>query len=130
MTLEALVKKFLIEERLSIKNILIYGGLGLSTSSGHVNDVVTDVALSGHLYTPERQDQVAESIGEMMFYLHVIATTTGKSMDMITREYVNMYLKKKNKEMGEHVSLLELMKHVKADSKTKKTGELKRDYLK
>lgn len=118
MTIEDLVEKFLKDEKLPLKNTLAYGGLGLSKSSGAINEIVTDIVFSGHVYSSERKQIVAEQLGEMMFYWHVIASTVDISIEEILDQYVSLYLVKNNQISSElNVSIVELMKHVKVDAK-------------
>jgi len=126
MKIENLVKKFLADEKFTLRNTMVYGGLGLSKTSGGLNDVVTDIAFNGHPYTEERKRQVAEQLGEMMFYWHVLALTCEISPDEIVQQYVNMYLVKNNQLSVElNASILELMKHVKTNVKVS-DDEIKR----
>ena len=131
MNIEQLVKKFLAEEQFTLRNALAYAGLGLFKTGGAISKVVTDIAFNAHSYNDERKKQVAEDLGEMMFYWHVLASTVDMAPDVIMQEFVNLYLVKNNVITDEmHISIKELMKHMKKASKLEEIERKKDEKLK
>ena len=118
MNIESLVKKFLQEEKFTLRNALAYAGLGLSKTGGHIGSVVTDIVFNGHQYNEERKKRVAEDLGEMMFYWHVLASSVDISPDEIIQQFISLYLIK-NQQMSQEMqaSIVDLLKHVKTDVK-------------
>ena len=112
--IEELVYKFLSEEEFTIRNALAYAGVGLSKTTGACNDIIAGVGFSNHPYNDERKKAVAEHLGEMLFYWHVLASTTDVSPSEIVAQYMHSYRTKNNIEHEEtKVSITELMRHVK-----------------
>jgi len=124
ITIENLVKKFLEEEKLTLRNALAYAGLGLSKTGGKINGIVTDIAFNGHAYNEERKDQVADLLGEMYFDWLILAGSCGYTPDEIYQRYVHIYLNKEKQAEAEELledlekteaqaSALAMVKHIK-----------------
>ena len=126
MDMKGLVDKFVKDEKLSTKNALVYSGLGLSKTSGHINSVVSDVAFNGFMYDVERQKRIAEDLGEMLFHWYLAATTVEIPADEIIQQFINQFYLKNNITPEKlQPSILELMKHVKTDVKGYTVKKLK-----
>ena len=129
MTIENLVKRFLEDEKLTLRNSLAYAGLGLSKSSGEINEVVTDIAFNGHAFTDERKDQVSDALGDLMFYVHILAQQCDISLEDIVRRFINYFLIKNNQQVETEttVSLTELMRHAKRKLNKKSQWQLDKE---
>ena len=123
--MENLVRDFLNSEELSLKNTLAYGGIGLSKTSGQICDIVSGVGFAGQQYSTERQTRVAEILGEMLFHVHVIASTIDMPISEISQQYINSYLAIQKTDINivnekeDKITLQDMMdmkKHVKAEA--------------
>ena len=116
--MENLVREFLANEELSLKNAMAYGGFGLSKTSGQVNEIVSGIGFADQQYSPERQGRMGEILGEMMFYWFVMATTLEVPFEEIIHEYIASYeaIKAKMAQEKGNITLqdmMEMRKHVK-----------------
>lgn len=116
-----LAKKFLAEEKLTLRHALAYAALGLSEASGAISGIVTDISFNGHAYNDERKGQMADLVGKMNFCAHIIIGSTGFSPEEIDQRYVKYWLNKEKKmeeifeEIETRPSVLELKKHIKPE---------------
>lgn len=115
--LEDLVGRFLKEEGFSLRNALAYAGLGLSKNTGHINEIIAGIGFGEHQYSPDLQIRMTEHLGEMLFYWHVLASTTSLNFHEIIEEYMHSYEAIREKLAKEKVTIQDMMdmrKHVKA----------------
>ena len=131
MEMEELAQKFAREENMPLKSLLAYGGLGVGDAGGRINSIIKGIIFAGHPYSDERKTKMEEALGEMLFDWHLLATTLEVSPKEIAQKFVSMYLVKGNKISEEvHVSILEMMKHLKIEAeeleKKKKDAKLKK----
>ena len=117
--LEHVVQEFLTEEGFQLKNALAYAGLGITKTTGQASEIISGVGFSGQQYGPDRQVRMAEILGEMLFYWHVLASTTEIPYEEIIAQYIAAYeaTKVTSKEPLHKISLQDMMdmrKHVKA----------------
>ena len=118
-SLEDLVGRFLKETDFTLQNALNYGGLGLSKTTGHANEIIAGVGFGEQQYSPERQVRMSEILGEMLFYWHVLATTTGLSFHEIIEEYMHSYEAIREKLQKDKITLQDMMdmkKYVKSST--------------
>ncbi|MCL2846197.1 MAG: hypothetical protein FWE38_00735 [Firmicutes bacterium] len=116
--MENLVREFLTEEGMTLRNALAYAGIGMSKSTGQAAEIVGAVGFSESPYSPERQRRMAEILGEMLFYWHVMASTLDVPFEEIIAEYISSYEATKVKVPREKITLqdmMEMRKHVKAN---------------
>lgn len=118
--IEQMAKDFIEKEQLTLRNALSYGGIGVSKTSGDVNRVIFDVGFSNHPYSTDRKRHMAEYLGEMLFYWHMLARTCDISPEEISRQYVELYKIKNNMKSTDRVSFEEMMRHVKPEVKMKR----------
>jgi len=118
--MENLAKRFLTEEGLSLQNALVYGGLGLSKTSGQISEIVAGVGFADHQYSHERQKLVAEILGEMLFCWQVLASTLDIiSPEEIEAEYINIYETMRQLHTKEKVTIQDMMemgRHIKPEA--------------
>ena len=116
-SLEDLVERFLKEEGFSLKNALAYASLGLCKTTGHIGEITQGVGFAENQYSPELQIRMSEYLGEMLFYWHVLASTTSLSFHEIIEEYMHSYEAIREKLAKDKVTIQDMMdmrKHVKA----------------
>jgi len=121
--LEDLVKKFLSDEEFTIRNALSYASVGLSKTTGAASEIIGGVGFSGHSYNDERKAFMAEHLGEMLFYWHVLASTVDLAPDEIVQQYIHSYKLKNNLKVDEQVNIAELMKHVKPGARIREKAD-------
>ena len=118
--IENLVQGFLAEEEFSLRNSLAYAGLGLSKTTGLINEVVSGVGFSEQPYTKERQTKIAEVLGEMLFYWHVMASTVeGIKPEQIIDQYVASYEAMRSHLQQQKITIFDMMemkRHVKSSA--------------
>lgn len=116
-SLQTLVFQYMEEEELTLKQALLQASLGVTAKSGDIAEIVKGVVFSEHPYSDERKSQIAEHLGELLFYWLMLASTSDLSPDEIMSQYINSYIARKKKlEKGEvNVSMLEMLQHVKAE---------------
>jgi len=126
MNTRDLAKKFLAEEKLTLRNALAYAALGLSEASGAISGIVTDIAFNGHAYNDERKGQMADLLGKVYFCSHILIGSTGYTPEEIDQRYVKFWLNKEKKmeeileEIETRASARELGKHIKPEIKPEK----------
>lgn len=115
-----LVKNFLEDEKLTLRNALAYAGQGLSEAAGAINRVVSDVNFKKHAYNEDRKETVVENLGLAFFCAQILAYSCGVDFDEITRQFINEFLIKNNLEMEQEsrASMVALMKHIKTKLST------------
>ena len=131
MEMEELAQKFTREENMPLKSLLAYGGLGINEAAGRINSVAKGVVFANHPYNDERKTTMEDSLGALLFNWHILATTLEASPKEIAQKFVNLYLVKGNKISEEvHVSIMEMMKHLKIEAEEletkKKEAKLKK----
>lgn len=115
--LQALVFQYMEDEGLTLKQALLQASLGSTAKNGDIAEIVKGVVFSEHPYSDERKSQMAEHLGEHLFYWLMLASTTGLSPDEIMSQYISLYIaRKKRLEKGEiNASMLDMLQHVKAE---------------
>ena len=121
--LESIVKKFLGEEEFTMRNALAYAGVGLSKTTGAVNEIIGGIGFSDHPYNDDRKSYMAEYLGEMLFYWQVLASTTDFTPDEIIQRYVHSYKVTNNLKIDEQVNITELMKHLKPGARAREQAD-------
>ena len=118
--LDTLVKKFLEEEKLTLKNALAYAGQGLSEATGAINRVVNDVNFKKHAYNEDRKETIIEFLGLTFFCSQLLAYSCGVDFEDIKRRFINEYIIKNNLELEQEsrASMVALMKHIKTKLST------------
>jgi len=121
--LKGIVDKFMNEEDFTLRNAFAYAGIGLSKTVGSINGIIGGIGFSGNAYDDERKRFMAEHLGEMLFYWHVLASTTGVAFEDIIAQYIHSYRVTNNLKVDEQVNITELMKHVKPEARPSKAKE-------
>jgi hypothetical protein len=126
-SIKNIAEKFLKEENMPITNALAFGSLGLTKSVGDIAEIVYGVSFSGHPYNDERKKEIAEVLGDILFYWHILAITSGVPWQDIMQGWISAWLIKQKAidETETHVSIRELLKYMK-----KKDERLRTDVLK
>ena len=130
---EDMVQRFLKEENFSLLNSLSYAGLGLSKTTGQANEIITGIGFADNQYSPQLQIRMSEILGEMLFYWHVLALTTGMSFHEIIEEYMHSYEAIREKLVKDKITIqdmMEMKKHVKSDALKKIVQEEERQQRK
>ena len=126
--LESIVRDFLEDEEFSLKNALAYATLGLGKAAGQAGEIASGVGFSEHPYSRDRQIRMAEIIGESLFYLQVLATTTDISLDEIVAQYISAFeatrIKKRHDKRISIQDLMDMKNFVKAGASAQRTAEL------
>jgi hypothetical protein len=122
-SIKDIAEKFLREEKLTLADALTFGGLGLSNCIGDIAEIAYGVRFSEHPYNDERKGDMAEILGYVLFYWHILALTSGFAGQEIVKGWVSSWLVKNNVKANEdlHISIKELLKHMK--------GKLKENVL-
>ena len=89
--LDTVVRQFITDENFSLGNALTYAGLGLSKTTGSVNEIINGVGFGGQQYSPERMNRMAEVLGEKLFHWMVIASTLEISPEGIVAQYISSW---------------------------------------
>lgn len=115
--LQNLVFQYMEEEELTLKQALLQASLGVTAKSGDIAEIVKGVVFAEHPYSDERKSQIAEHLGELLFYWLMLASTSDLSPTEIMSQYVASYIARRKKlEKGEiNVSMLEMLQHIKTD---------------
>ncbi|MDR0384130.1 MAG: hypothetical protein LBH47_02285 [Christensenellaceae bacterium] len=119
-----IVENFLLEEKMPLNNALAFGSLGLSKAVGDIARITYGVGFSGHPYNDERKSEMAEFLGDLLFYWHVLAISSGIPWTNIMNQWVSEWLKKNMKEEEIHASLTQMMKYLKTDNKKLNKGRV------
>ena len=129
--MDNLVREFLTAEEMSLRNALAYGGLGVSRTSGQVNEIVAGIGFAEQQYSKERQVRMSEILGEMLFHWFVLASTLEIPFEEIVAEYIASYEQiqlKIAQEKGITLQdMLEMRKHVKPEALLRQTMEHERE---
>ena len=104
-----LAQEFVAEEGLTMKNALNYSGLGMSKTAGQIAEIVSGVGFADHPYSPDRQRLMAEILGEVMFYWHVLASTLEIAPEEIIAEYIATYENTRVTAAKEKISIVDMM---------------------
>ena len=113
-----MVADFLVEEEFDIKNSLAYAGLGLSKTTGQINEIITGIGFGGAPYSADRMRKMAEVLGEVMFHWHVLASTLEIPFDEIIAQYVASFQMTRSSTIGDRritiQDMMDMKKYVKA----------------
>ena len=124
-SIKDIAEKFLKEENMPVANALAFSSLGLAKSAGDIAEIVYGVGFSKHPYNDERKKEVAEILGDILFYWHILAITSGIPWQDIMSGWVAAWVVKQKGlnalELDEDgkVSIRDLMKHLKSKEKYK-----------
>jgi hypothetical protein len=118
-SIKDIAEKFLREEKLTLSDALTFGSLGLSKSVGDIAEIAYGVKFSEHPYNDERKGDMAEILGYVLFYWHILAMTSGFAGQEIVKGWVSSWLIKNNIKVSEdiHISIKDLLKHMKGKLK-------------
>jgi hypothetical protein len=121
-SIKDIAEKFLKEENMPTMNALSFSSLGLTKSVGDIAEIAYGVGFSGHPYNDERKKEMAEFLGDILFYWHVLAITSGIPWQDIMQGWVSSWLvkQKRQHEIDEegHVSIRRLLKYMKKQDNT------------
>jgi len=137
--LQSLVYKFMEKEEVTLKQALMQSSLGACAKTGDLAESARGVIYNGYPYSDERKKQVADHLGELLFYWVMLASTTGMPPEQIIAEYISSYIqrtkimtedefraiKTRDKLIQEdqktaEASILEMLKYVKAQEQQEK----------
>jgi hypothetical protein len=120
-SIKDIAEKFLKTEQLSLTEALTFGTMGLTKSIGDIAEISYGVKFSEHPYDDERKGNMAELLGYVLFYWHILALTSGFAGLEIVRGWVSSWLIKNNVNLKEdiHISIKDLLKHMKVRDKLK-----------
>jgi hypothetical protein len=120
-SIKDIAEKFLKEEKLPLLDALSFASLGLTKSIGDIAEIVYGVCFSEHPYDDERKGNMAEILGNILFYWHILAMTSGFTGQTIVKGWVSSWLVKNNVKTNEniHISIKDLLKHLKTQGRLK-----------
>jgi NTP pyrophosphatase (non-canonical NTP hydrolase) len=120
-SIKDIADKFLREEKMPTTNALSFAGLGLTKSVGDVAEIAYGVGFSGHPYSDERKSEMAEVLGDILFYWHILAITSGIPWQDIMQRWISEWLVKQKVHIADddtqRVSIKDLLKHMKRKDK-------------
>jgi uncharacterized protein YfbU (UPF0304 family) len=119
-TIKNIAQKFLDEENMSVTNMLSFASLGLARCVGDISEIAYGVGFSGHPYSDERKEMVAEVLGDIMFYGSILAISAGIPWQNIKDRWVAAWNVKNKSNLESRISILEMLKHMKHKDKLKK----------
>ena len=119
-SIKDIAEKFLKEENMPVANALAFSSLGLTKSVGEIAETVYGVGFSKHPYNDERKKEVAETLGDILFYWHILAITSGIPWQDIMSSWVSSWIVKQKGleaiDKDDKVSIRDLLRHMKAKS--------------
>ena len=120
-SIKDIAEKFLKEENMPTSNALAFASLGLTRCVGDIAEIVYGVGFSKHPYNDERKKHISEVLGDILFYWHVTAITSGIPWQDIMQSWVSSWLTKQKKdwllEEQDRASIRILLKHLKTHEK-------------
>jgi len=116
-TIKDIAKKFLDDEKLPLTEALAFGALGLSKSVGDIAEIAYGVRFSEHPYDSQRKNDMAEFLGNALFYWHLLAIISGFAGQEIVKSWVHLWRAKNRikEEEDMQVSIKQLLQHLKGN---------------
>lgn len=113
--IKEIAEKFLEEDGIPTKTAILMASLGLNKSAGDIADIAYGINFNQHPYNEERQKQMIDYLGYVMFNWQLLALSTGLSADEIAKRFASEWLTKRTGK----ASIKDLLKHLKAPAHTK-----------
>ena len=113
--IKEIAEKFLEEDGIPTKTAILMASLGLNKSAGDIADIAYGINFNQHPYNEERQKQMIDYLGYVMFNWQLLALSTGLSADEIAKRFASEWLTKRTGK----ASIKDLLKHLKAPARTK-----------
>lgn len=112
--IKEIAEKFIKEEGISTKTSLLMASLGLNKSAGDIADIAYGINFNQHLYNDERQSQMIDYLGYVMFNWQILALSIGLSTEEIAKRFASEWLTKRTGK----ASIKDLLKHLKTPVRT------------
>ena len=112
--IKELAEKFLEEEHIPTKTAIMMASLGLNKNAGNIADIAYGINFNQHAYNEERQAQMINYLGYVMFNWQILALSTGLSTEEISKRFAAEWL---TKHTGK-ASIKDLLKHLKPQTMT------------
>ncbi len=112
--IKEIAEKFIKEEGITTKTSLLMASLGLNKNAGDIADIAYGVNFNQHLYNDERQSQMIDYLGYVMFNWQVLALSIGLSTEEIAKRFASEWLTKRTGK----ASIKDLLKHLKTPVRT------------
>jgi len=107
--IKEIAEKFIKEEGITTKTSLLMASLGLNKNAGDIADIAYGVNFNQHLYNEERQSQMIDYLGYVMFNWQILALSIGLSTEEIAKRFASEWLTKRTGK----ASIKDLLKHLK-----------------
>ena len=112
--IKEIAEKFIKEEGITTKTSLLMASLGLNKNAGDIADIAYGVNFNQHLYNDERQSQMIDYLGYVMFNWQILALSNGLSTEEIAKRFASEWLTKRTGK----ASIKDLLKHLKTPVRT------------
>lgn len=112
--IKEIAEKFIKEEGITTKTSLLMASLGLNKNAGDIADIAYGVNFNQHLYNDERQSQMIDYLGYVMFNWQILALSIGLSTEEIAKRFASEWLTKRTGK----ASIKDLLKHLKTPVRT------------
>lgn len=112
--IKEIAEKFIKEEGITTKTSLLMASLGLNKNAGDIADIAYGVNFNQHLYNEERQSQMIDYLGYVMFNWQILALSIGLSTEEIAKRFASEWLTKRTGK----ASIKDLLKHLKTPVRT------------
>ena len=107
--IKEIAEKFIDEEGISTKTSILMASLGLNKSAGDIADIAYGINFNQYPYNEERQNQMLDYLGYVMFNWQILAMSTGVNADEIAKRFAAEWLTKRTGK----ASIKDLLKHLK-----------------